>query len=337
MDETLLMTQSNRETWDKYVKFIPEATLYHSWDWLNYEMSYGDVAVNETFIIFNNQGDPLAVVPLFYKEIEGRRVMTGANPLGVPAMVALKPSGRRSLQEAIFKIIFGFSKLHKIDEIQLIWHPVNLALCGGEALSHTGMFEPLKYGFKYKVENSIFLELSKTEEELLSEVSKYHRRHIKRGIKRGMDIITYNNDCDVFATNKAFDSYVELHRSMTHVPRSIKTYEEMRSIINLGGAALFVCFHEKQPLSYLLCGQFAGKLAFGWSQCNVKQFEKEFSPRHLLEWSAILHSKNEGFSFYELGERYFGEKYTKKELSISIFKERFGGCLFPKVFWHKEL
>ena len=78
-------------------------------------------------------------------------------------------------------------------------------------------------------------------------------------------------------------------------------------------------------------------MAFGWSQVNVDQYEKEYSPRHFLEWQAILHYKKRGFTWYEIGERYYGPQYTEKEISISVFKERYGGLQLPKIHWKKEM
>ena len=59
-------------------------------------------------------------------------------------------------------------------------------------------------------------------------------------------------------------------------------------------------------------------------------------PRHLLEWQTILHYKNKLFKFYEIGERlYFkkGKKITRKETSISEFKEKYGSENYPKAYF----
>ncbi len=64
------------------------------------------------------------------------------------------------------------------------------------------------------------------------------------------------------------------------------------------------------------------------------------SPRHFLEWSVMKYYKNNHFSFYELGERYFMQDRfipTKKELSISEFKEKFGSDRYPKAYFKLEL
>jgi hypothetical protein len=110
----------------------------------------------------------------------------------------------------------------------------------------------------------------------------------------------------------------------------------MYDSLSTGDASLFIAFIENTPISYLFCGEFE-LMAFGWSQVNDDAYELEYSPRHLLEWSAMMFYKKINFKYYEVGERYYGAQLfhtpSEKEISISVFKERFGGILLPKIKW----
>ena len=102
-----------------------------------------------------------------------------------------------------------------------------------------------------------------------------------------------------------------------------------------------LCFLEKnhETISYLFIG-YHKKFCFGWSQVNLKKYEKDFQVRHFLEWSVIKFLKKRKFRFYELGERFYkykGFKPSEKYLSISDFKEKFGGSFYPKVFFESKL
>jgi len=50
-----------------------------------------------------------------------------------------------------------------------------------------------------------------------------------------------------------------------------------------------------------------------------------------------LHYKNRGFGYYEVGERYYCPQPlyapSAKEMTISQFKERYGGFMLPKINW----
>ena len=59
--------------------------------------------------------------------------------------------------------------------------------------------------------------------------------------------------------------------------------------------------------------------AWCWSQVNKSEYEKEFMPRHLIEWEVIKFLKKNKFKYYEIGSL-FNENnnydVSKKELSI---------------------
>ena len=66
----------------------------------------------------------------------------------------------------------------------------------------------------------------------------------------------------------------------------------------------------------------------------LDQFKNDFKiePRHILEWKTIKYMKKNSFENYDLGDYYKDtSKYTKKELSISLFKKKFG----PGVYENK--
>ena len=107
------------------------------------------------------------------------------------------------------------------------------------------------------------------------------------------------------------------------------------AIVN-GKATLFLAVKDDTICSYLFCGEFE-KIAIGWSQVNIEEYEKEFSPRHFLEWNTIIYYQKKGFNFYIVGERYFGDQLfhhpTKKDYSIGQVKERYGGTMLPVIVW----
>ena len=99
----------------------------------------------------------------------------------------------------------------------------------------------------------------------------------------------------------------------------------------------FYTFIKKRlkDISFLFCG-IQNNFSAGWSQVNLEQYEKEYMPRHILEWQAILMLKKFGVKFYEIGERFYKtQSYnpSEKEISISDFKEKFGGIFYPKIYY----
>jgi hypothetical protein len=177
--------------------------------------------------------------------------------------------------------------------------------------------------------------LSLPEETLTENISKYQKRHIQRGKKKGIEIKVFNekNNPEKIAEN--FKQFQKAHFiSAGRLTRPQATWDSMLGGAQNGEASLFVAFFEGVPVSYLYCGEF-GQIAFGGSQVNLPEHEKELSPRHILEWEAILYYKNNGFKYYEIGELFYSPQLfcvpTQKEKSISVLKERYGGDLALKI------
>ena len=97
--------------------------------------------------------------------------------------------------------------------------------------------------------------------------------------------------------------------------------DQTKNLIKDDLADLFSINYEKKPISYLYCGRYKN-FSWGWSQVNLRSYEKEIMPRHMLEWKVMLYYKNIKQSFYEIGIRYVKQKNfipTKKELTIKEF------------------
>ena len=72
----------------------------------------------------------------------------------------------------------------------------------------------------------------------------------------------------------------------------------------------------------------------------VKRKKKYFDTKKIFFDPLIKFLKKRKFRFYELGERFYkykGFKPSEKYLSISDFKEKFGGSFYPKVFFESKL
>ena len=79
---------------------------------------------------------------------------------------------------------------------------------------------------------------------------------------------------------------------------------------------------------------------YGFSASRRDLFNKPLF--HALLWTAILHAKKIGCSFFELGERIFpkvdlNSSPTEKELSISSFKMGFGGMTYTQLLVELDL
>ena len=115
--------------WDRNVNRVLSTSLFHSWNWLEYQEATG-YETGESFICLSNDSleDPLAVCPVIYNR--AKKSLSSPNPMGVPAIVYhdFMPSLRRKLFDAIFPMIDN-------PNLRLVYHPLNQSYCAGRSFS----------------------------------------------------------------------------------------------------------------------------------------------------------------------------------------------------------
>lgn len=340
--EVIKFNDVSRDKWDNLIKQIQGVSRYHSWHLLNYLSKLANVKEHASFILLKG-GLPVGVCPLAISHNEEKKsfgISFNGTPCGVPVVADFPVSSRKEYSDHIVDIIRHYINKYNVQAINFVWHPLNTALFSeSNNLYYRGAFEFLRYNMNYYVENTMVIELGLDEYLLESNISRYHFRHIKRGEKRNIEIKVFNREQSDLAELKYFyEKFKQAYATTAgKKTQSEEAWGALFDYLKDGIATLFVAFFETTPISYLLCGEHEA-MAFGFMQANVKEFEKKYSPRHLLEWKAILYYKNKkNLKYYELGERYFGPQFfhipTDKELSISIFKERYGGIMLPKIKW----
>lgn len=340
--ETIKFQDTDKNSWDNLIKQIQGVSYYHSWHWLNYLSKTANVKEHASFILLKD-GFPVGICPLAVSYEEEKKIFSisfSGTPCGVPVVIDFPVSLHREYLDYIFDAVKSYINKYNVKQINFIWHPLNISLFSeSNNLYDYNAFELLRYNMNYYVENTLVIDLRLAGCFLESNVSRYHLRHIRRGIKKDIKIKVFNREQSDSTDLKYFyEKFQQAHIiAAGRITRPKEAWDAMFDYLNNGLATLFVAFFETTPISYLLCGEYEA-MAFGCMQVNVKEFEKKYSPRHLLEWRAILYYKyQKKLKYYELGERYFGPQFfhipTDKELSISIFKERYGGIMLPKIKW----
>jgi len=327
--------------WDKWVSRISDATYLHSAKFLAFLHAMMPPDSVFTFACIDGKGDAVALCPLAISKnniagMEFHEASWKGAPLGMPAFRKMDPGQARKARREVFEYYHRVIKDHDGKRCYLRKHAVSLNMLSGIDTT-ASQFAILQEGYEPHVQNTAVIDMRLSEEELAENLSKYHRRHMKRSQRDGLVVVEYDGQAE--GLQEVFESYKAAHiKAAGGKVRPNTTYDMMFDYIEQGAARLFVVLLGKEPLGFLYCGEFH-HFAFGWSQVNIKEFEKQYSPRHLLEWEAIRSYKRRNFNFYEIGTLWFGPQIykvpTPKELSISEFKRRYGGVLFPEIFFEK--
>lgn len=330
----------DRHTWDSYVRQIGQASYYHSSAWLNYAVKHDDIREHLSFVLLTHDGRAAAICPLavsFDRENDFFSLSFSKAPGGLPALAGFRHSYRRKVLDMIFDMIGQAAVRFCAKKILMADHSLNQDGSQNNPLSQKYSFELSRYRMLPSVINIAVLDLNLTNDVLLANVSKYQRKHIVQGQREGIQIKVFNDRDNPDQIQQQMNGFQKLHfRVSGRATRPQETWDVMGENLAFASASLFVAFLKETPISYLYCGEFA-KMAFGWSQVNDPDFEREYSPRHLLEWQAAMYYKSRGFHFYEVGAVFDAPQLfyipTEKEKSISVFKERFGGIFLSRTLW----
>lgn len=243
----------------------------------------------------------------------------------------------RKIKKHLWNMIVDLAKKYNCKKYKFSTHPISFKDRKAQ-IDISNQFYYLKWCQNYNVNNTIIIDLNLSKKKLWENLSKYHRKNLRKIDKSKMKINLIDHKSDKKFLEQKFNSFKSAHiRSAGKQTRPDITWEIMKSLVSKKKACLFTLSLKKdsKDISFLFCG-IQNNFSAGWSQVNLEQYEKEYMPRHILEWQAILMLKKFGIKFYEIGERFYKtQSYnpSEKEISISDFKEKFGGTFYPKIYY----
>ena len=324
----------SRNSWNDLLLNLEGQSHLCTWNDLCYYSAFPKIK-NLSFAVFN-ENKIVALVPMAKRNLNKKITFSfGNNNVFSPLFSSnISPSLRKKIYSFIFDFLKKKNKLKKIDLTfqvsPFFFNKDNLEI------SSKNQFEILSFSKDYIVHNTLVLDLLKDESLLINNMSKYHRRNIKKTSKLNnlkVEIIDYQYSKKIIG-NK-FGEFRKFHKiSAGRITRPKKTWDLMLKKIYDNEAELFILNFGGKSVSFLFCARYK-TLAWGWSQVNIKKYEN-ISPRHFLEWNAIKYYKKNNLKYYEIGERYYKQKKfspTDKELTISEFKEKYGSDKYPKAYF----
>ncbi len=168
--------------------------------------------------------------------------------------------------------------------------------------------------------HDLYVDLSKTEEELHKNLRKSYRSLINEG-ERLWNIEVHDQvDTDLF------DEYRLLHKEISgRITRPLETWVLQRKAINNGRDFLVTLRNNEQKLiggGLFEASPHEGRYAVGAYDRNL--FDKPVS--HIVQWTAIKHLKELGCLSHYVGQRFYPGDVVQpsdKELKIAYFKEGF--------------
>lgn len=245
-------------------------------------------------------------------------------------------------QILIKKLPFGFSffycpthlpdkKILKalLEKIRELANQENTIFCQMNILDETmpqKEKELLSLGFKKSFEeiqpkNTLILDLTKSEEEILKQMKPKGRYNIKVAQKHGVVVKEIKN-------LKEFSDYGKIHEETIKRDKiSARPFEYLKNLFqmlkenNLGTA--FIAYYKNRPIAGIIVS-LAGEKATYMYGASLYDYRNLMST-YLLQWQAMKYAKEKGAKIYDL----FGIAPTDdpkhKWAGITRFKKQFGG------------
>ncbi|MBU1290003.1 aminoacyltransferase [Patescibacteria group bacterium] len=174
---------------------------------------------------------------------------------------------------------------------------------------------------------TIILDISKSEEDLLEQMSQKTRYNIRLSQRKGVIIKEAASDKAL-----AINSFLKLLKKTTEKDgfraHPEKYYQKMFDFLGKEGSVkLFLAKHRKKVVAAALFSFFGETAVYlhGASDYDARQL---MAP-HLIQWQAILEAKKNGLKYYD-----FGGIDEKKWPGVTRFKKGFGGqeTVYPGAF-----
>ncbi len=322
-----------KKEWNKLVSTMIGNQQHFTWNRIRYFETLPNI-INLSFAVFEGKAC-LALVALGLSKINNKNIFSFNKDFCPEPIVNYKLTiyEKKKLKNNLRTIIENIAKEKNVKSYNLRTHPVIFEK-NTVKISSQDQFYQIKWAKNFFVHNTIILNLAMKESEIWDNFSKSHKKNIKRISSKGLKFNVINSKASKSEISYQFQSFKKAHYlNWNKQTRPNENWESMKNSLIDGEAILFTITSNQKDISFLFCGVHK-KFCFGWSQANFKEYEKEYMPRHFLEWSVIKYLKKNRFSLYEIGERYYeydNFSAPEKFFSISDFKEKFGGNFFPKV------
>lgn len=333
----------NREEWEEFARRSDDAWFPHTTYCMEYmeEYSQQNLVANRSFAIAEN-GRTIAICPLLV-ELSGsddgyKQFSYGGAPAPFPAMDNELSAPQR--QQVLKFYVETLRTMAKQEDVARVW--VRIPPLAKSYLEYGAPFaNPLiRHGFVDLTYLTQVVDLTKTLDDLWSDVRKGHKSDIKRG-SQACEVKFWDSHT---LTSEKFHQYQLLHaKNMGAVTRTQLTFDYMYSWVMNEYAVLVEAEYQDQAIGFSLMTLFGAGAYYG-SSCKDPDIP-DIPASHVIQWDTILWLKDHGYKWYEVGLQQFSPQWfdaaSDKQMSIAGFKRGFGGTTVPMVtaeyFYSKKL
>lgn len=298
---------TNKSQWEKFVLSYQGANFLQSWNWGQFHQNLGKVIKRVGFI---KNGHLLGVMLCVVEKAKRATYLT------VPGGPLINWEDKSQIQ-AFRKTIEDLAKKEGCAYVRV--RPQLLENEKNDKLLK-------KLGFKnapmhLHAELTRQLDLSKGEDQILSEMRKTTRYEIKQATKLGIKIKTSQNPADL---DEFYKLQAETASRQGFVPFDKKFLKEQFSTFALDNQAiLYTAYLGKLKLAQAFIIFYAAEAAYHYGASTL--LGRRYPGAYLIQWEAIKEAKIRGLKRYNLWGVAPERETNHRFYGVSVFKRGFGG------------
>ncbi len=295
---------TNKNGWEKFMSTHDEANFLQSWDWGEFHSELGHKIIRVGF--FQKEKLEGVVLCVVEKAKRGTYLTVPAGPIINWSNITIV----RHFKEEIVKI----AKENNCSFIRV--RPQLESSDFSKNLFKTLGFKKAPMHLHAELTNQ--LDITKSEDELLTNMRKATRYEIKKAMKLGVRVEEGVSEKEM---KKFYDLQIETSKRQGFVPFSFKFLNEQFKVFShSGNAVLYSSYFEKKLLAQAFIIFYGKEAVYHYGASTTEG--REYPGAYLIQWQAILEAKKRKMSRYNFwGVAPVGHRFA----NLSVFKRGFGG------------
>ncbi|MBL7036514.1 peptidoglycan bridge formation glycyltransferase FemA/FemB family protein [Candidatus Microgenomates bacterium] len=313
MDKFTVKQIKNKKVWETFVLSKKPQTFLQSWNWGEVNENLGEEIIRLGFY----KNNVLVGICLLIKQNakRGPHFLIPAGPL--------MDWEDENLAKFFKKSVYDLAKKSKVWFVRIRPEILdnkkkNNPLRGKELFRKLGMKQAPMH---LHAENTWILDISKSEDELLSEMRKTTRYLIRKSLKYDLTIEVSK---DPKLSETLFNLQKETALRHKFVGFSEKLFKSEIKVFSIDKQAeVFLVKKAKEALAIAIIIFYGDSAYYHFSGSTSKYREIPFSYR--LQWEIIKHAKRRGIKFYNFWGIAPNDNPKHRFAGVTLFKTGFGG------------
>lgn len=305
-----MLKELSRQELDNFSKLIKHSQFLQSSFWADFQQTLGNKFWIYGIVNNNNQDDILGACLIIEKKI-----LFGFSYLYTPRGPIIKEDLKDEEKIETSKLLFkSFRdiciKNFKTKNIFFRFEPC-FSPSGIENIKKIHDFQPSK---------TLFLDLGKSESDLLKDMHEKTRYNIKLAEKKGVKIIKTNKEKKFI--NKFFNLIDETSKRDRFISHTREYYEKMLSCSDQN-IDLWIAEKDENFLCANIIVNFGDTVTYLHGASSNDN--RNLMAPHLLQWSQILWARENNYKFYDFWGISKTDNKTDKWHGFTRFKKGYGG------------